>query len=173
MKKLALFRHAKSDWADGTTRDFDRPLNARGRDAAVAMGQYALKNGMACDHIIASPAIRVSETLEIAQQAYSKPWEIHWDRKIYLASSATLLDLVHQQDDQHQSLLMAGHNPGLEDLILETVPLGSNAHRDRVEEKFPSGALAILHFDCDKWSDIARGQGALHNLIFPRELPAL
>lgn len=172
MKKLALFRHAKSDWSDGMTRDFDRPLNARGRDAAAAMGRYALENGFACDHIIASPAIRVSETLEIAQQVYKKTWEIHWDRKIYLASSVTLLDLVHQQDDQYQSLLIAGHNPGLEDLILETVPYGSNSHRDRVEEKFPTAALAIVHFDCDKWADVARGKGVLNNLVFPRELPA-
>ncbi len=171
MKKLALFRHAKSDWSDGATRDFDRALNERGREAAASIGRYVKQQSMACDHIIASPAIRVTETLEIAQQAYGKPWQIHWDRRIYLASSATLLDLIHQQDDQYQSLLMAGHNPGLEDLILETVPLGSNAHRDRVEEKFPTGALAVISFDCDHWADIANGKGVLESLIFPRELP--
>jgi len=170
MKKLALFRHAKSDWSDGSTRDFDRPLNDRGREAAAALGRYVRDHNLSSEHIIASPAVRVTETLEVAQQAFGRPWQVHWDRRIYLASSATLLDLVHQQDDNHQSLLMAGHNPGLEDLILETVPEGSNNYRDQVEEKFPTGALAIIRFDCDSWNAVERGKGILELLVFPREL---
>lgn len=170
MKRLTLLRHAKSDWADGNVRDFDRALNARGKETAATIGRYIKQHNLLPGHILASPAMRVTETLDIAQQAYGKPWQVHWDRKIYLASSATLLDLVHQQDDQFASLLMAGHNPGLEDLILETVPLGSNAYRDRVEEKYPTGALAVIRFDCDKWADITRGKGLLEELVFPREL---
>ena len=38
MKTLTLLRHAKSDWDDPVARDFDRPLNARGRSAARGDG---------------------------------------------------------------------------------------------------------------------------------------
>ena len=39
MKTLTLLRHAKSSWDDPVARDFDRPLNARGRKAARAIGR--------------------------------------------------------------------------------------------------------------------------------------
>ena len=40
MKTLALFRHAKSDWADPRARDFERPLNKRGEKGALTMGRW-------------------------------------------------------------------------------------------------------------------------------------
>ena len=47
MKTLTLLRHAKSGWDDPVARDFDRPLNARGRTAARAMGREMRALGLA------------------------------------------------------------------------------------------------------------------------------
>lgn len=173
MKTLGLFRHAKSDWHDARARDFDRPLNARGRKGARLMAHHIQDLGRKWDRIIASPAVRVAETIELGAKALNMPVAVNWDRRIYLASSATLLDLLHEQDDTADSILMIGHNPGLEDLIFDLVPDdGSSPLRDIVEEKFPTAAIAVLEFDGASWADLHEGSARLIHLMRPRDLDA-
>ena len=175
MKYLGLYRHAKSDWADKRARDFDRPLNARGRKGALAMARHIRDYGLIWDHILASPAVRCAETVEIGCQAVGRTYPVIWDRRIYLASSATLLDLLREIEGDPASVLMIGHNPGLEDLIFDLVPDdGSSPLRDVVEEKFPTAAFAVLELDIAAWDDAAPGQARLVHLTRPRDLdPAL
>lgn len=175
MKILGLFRHAKSDWQDPRARDFDRPLNARGRKGAAVMGRHIRDHGVPWDHVIASPAVRCTETVEIAAEAAGRPLAVNWDRRIYLASSATLADLLREQDDRFTATLMVGHNPGLEDLIFDLVPDdGSSPLRDTVEIKFPTAAYAVLELDIDHWADLTDNCARLIHLIRPRDLdPAL
>ena len=173
MKILGLFRHAKSDWQDPRARDFDRPLNARGRKGAAVMGRHVRDHGARWDRIISSPAIRCAETIEIACQAAGRPVAVQWDRRIYLASSATLLDLLREQDDNAAAVLMVGHNPGLEDLIFDLIPDdGSSPLRDVVEIKFPTASYAVLELDAAKWADLTERCGRLVHLTRPRDLDA-
>ncbi len=176
MKTLTILRHAKSGWDDPVARDYDRGLNARGRRAAELVGAHAARGGLAPDALYASPAVRVAETLDIfLPAARLTALNAHWDRRIYLASSATLLDVLRDCATEAQHVLMAGHNPGLEDLILGLVPDdGSNPRRDVVEDKFPTAALATLTLDIASWRDVADGCAQLTALLLPRELdPAL
>jgi phosphohistidine phosphatase len=175
MKLLSLYRHAKSDWHDARARDFDRPLNERGRKGAVMMGRHIHDAGYPCARIIASPAVRCAETIELGFQAVGQSNPVIWDRRIYLASSATLMDLLLELDDALPSLLLAGHNPGLEDLIFALVPdTGESPLRDIVEVKFPTAAYAVLELDVAQWSEISPGCGKLIHLVRPRDLdPAL
>ncbi len=171
MKTLGLFRHAKSDWHDLRARDFDRPLNKRGRKGAAIMGRHIRDHGVGWDDIIASPAVRVAETIEIGSEAAAGSFHVHWDRRIYLASSATLIDLLREHSDDAESILMIGHNPGLEDLIFDLVPDdGSSPLRDIVEVKFPTAAFAVLEIDIDRWADLAEGSARLVHLVRPRDL---
>ena len=171
MKTLALFRHAKSDWSDARARDFDRPLNARGHRGAVAMGHYIRQSGHRFDRMIASPAVRVAETIEEASKAWGHAFAVEWDRRIYLASSATLLDLLRELEGDPQSVLMVGHNPGLEDLIFDLVPDdGSSPLRDLVEQKFPTAAFAVMHLAIDRWSDLDERCAVLVEMKRPRDL---
>lgn len=175
MKLLGLFRHAKSDWADPRARDFDRPLNKRGRAGAAVMGRHIRDHGVAWDHVISSPAVRCTETVEIAAEAAGRPLAVNWDRRIYLASSATLADLLREQDDAFDATLMVGHNPGLEDLIFDLVPDdGSSPLRDVVEVKFPTASYAVLELDIESWADLGDKCARLVHLSRPRDLdPAL
>jgi phosphohistidine phosphatase len=183
MKILGLFRHAKSDWDDPRARDFDRPLNARGRKGAALMGRHirdwCQERGLRWDRILGSPAVRTSETMEIAAQEYPGGgrlrYVINWDRRIYLASSATLIDILREQDAAIDTVLMSGHNPGLEDLIFDLVPDdGASPLRDRVEEKFPTASFAVLELDVADWADVGPGCAAFIHLMRPRDLdPAL
>ena len=171
MKILGLFRHAKSDWSDARARDFDRPLNARGLKGAAIMGQHIVGTGRRFDRIIASPAVRVADTIENASKACGKSFAIEWDRRIYLASSATLVDLLRELDGDPASVLMVGHNPGLEDLIFDLVPDdGSNPLREIVEEKFPTAAYAVLELPIDRWDQIEERCARLIELVRPRDL---
>ena len=170
MKTLFLLRHAKSGWDDPVARDFDRPLNPKGQRAAVAMGRHMKSLGLAFDSVIASPAVRVVETLEQVGAGYGSDLAPEWDKRIYLASAATLLDLVHDLPDAADTVLMAGHNPGLEELVLGLVPGG--ALRGDVEAKFPTASLAEIHFEVERWQDIDPGEGELLRFIRPRDLDA-
>jgi phosphohistidine phosphatase len=171
LKILGLFRHAKSDWQDPRARDFDRPLNARGRKGAAVMGRHVRDHGARWDRIISSPAIRCAETIEIACEAAGRPVAVNWDRRIYLASSATLADLLRETEGDPKSVMMVGHNPGLEDLIFDLVPDdGSSPLRDVVEVKFPTASFAVLELDIDKWSDLKDNCGRLVHLTRPRDL---
>ena len=125
--------------------------------------------------MIASPAVRCAETIELAAQAAGRPVAAIWDRRIYLASSATLLDLLRELDGDPPSVLMVGHNPGLEDLIFDLVPDdGTSPLRDVVESKFPTAAFAVLELDIDALGGPRRNCARLVHLIRPRDLdPAL
>jgi len=175
MKTLTLLRHAKSSWDDPVARDFDRGLNARGIAGARLIGDYMKDAGLDYDHVISSPAVRCTETLDFLCEGLGRSLHPNWDRRVYLASCVTLLDLVHEAPDGAERVLMCGHNPGLEDLILLLVPdRTGDAQRDAVEEKFPTAALAELAFDVDHWTDVKNGGGRLTRLVRPRDLnPAL
>ncbi len=96
-KTLYLLRHAKSGWDDPVARDFDRPLNKRGEKAARTIGQWMASNGVAFEQVIASPAVRVIDTLDGVWAGYGCKIEPTWERRIYLASSATLLDVLRDR----------------------------------------------------------------------------
>jgi len=174
MKTLTLLRHAKSGWDDSVARDFDRPLNAKGQRAAIAMGRHMRAQGLAFDHVAASPAVRVEETLAHVAQGYGSDLAPHWDKRIYLASPATLLDIVHEFPEGASRALLSGHNPGLEELVLALASDESNALRGDVETKFPTASLAEMRFDADSWRAIVPGSGTLVRFVRPRDLdPAL
>jgi phosphohistidine phosphatase len=171
MKQLGLFRHAKSDWNDARLRDFDRPLNERGRKGAALMGVHIRDYGARWGRIIASPAARVTQTIEIAADAAGNAPPILWDRRVYLASSVILSDLLREQEGDPASIILVGHNPGLEDLIFDLVPDdGTSPLRESVEIKFPTAAFAVLELDITRWEDIRDGCARLVHLMRPRDL---
>jgi phosphohistidine phosphatase len=167
MKSLSLLRHAKSGWDDPSLADFDRPLNARGREAARAMGRAMRELGLAYDRILASPAARVTGTIEEAAEGYG-PLDPYYDARIYLAAPATLLEIIRAADDRHERLLLVGHNPGIERLALL---LGrGGALDDQVALKYPTGALAEIHFPIARWRDVGESKGTLARFLRPRDL---
>ncbi len=171
MKTLTLLRHAKSGWDDGVARDFDRPLNPKGKRAALTMGRHLREADYAFDHVVASPAVRVMETLDAVAEGYGAALSPVWDRSVYLASAATLLDLIRDLPGDAGHALLVGHNPGLEDLVLLLVADDGAALRDEVEAKYPTGTLAELTLP-DGWSAAARGTATLTRFVRPRDLDA-
>jgi phosphohistidine phosphatase len=168
MKTLTLLRHAKSSWDDPISRDFDRPLNAKGRRAAVMIGRQLKSLDLRFDHIVASPAVRVIETLDEVWSGYGRKLEPVWDKAMYLASAASLLDLVHALPEAADHVLMVGHNPGLEDLVLDLTLDGEL--RERVEDKYPTATVAQMTLPVDRWADARAHSATLVAFIRPRDL---
>nr|WP_295370728.1 histidine phosphatase family protein [uncultured Sphingosinicella sp.] len=168
MKTLTLLRHAKSSWNDPIERDFDRPLNARGRRAARTVGREMRAQGLSFDRVLASPAVRVVETLEDVADGYGGSLAPEFDRRIYLATPEILLELVQQADDQAATLLVIGHNPGLERLALLLSKAGDL--RKEIEVKYPTATLTQIEFAVDRWSDVVEGAGTIARFIRPRDL---
>ncbi|WP_066798101.1 SixA phosphatase family protein [Sphingomonas soli] len=170
MKTLTLLRHAKSGWDDPVSRDFDRPLNPKGQRAAAMMGRHMRALALEFDHVVASPAVRVKETLEHLASGYGSDLAPAWDQRLYLASAGTLLDLVRELPQGAERVLLTGHNPGLEELVLMLVPDDRNPARDDVEIKFPTASLAEMRFAVDDWEKISPGRGELVRFVRPRDL---
>ena len=171
MKTLILLRHAKSGWNDPVARDFDRPLNKRGRRAARTVGREMRAQGLEFESVVASPAARVVETLADVAEGYGRKISTVWDERIYLASAGTLLEVVHEADDGADRLLLVGHNPGLESLALLLTSDGEgNGLREELAVKYPTGTVAEIVFDVDRWREVGEGGGRLERFIRPRDL---
>ena len=168
MKILTLLRHAKSDWDDPVGRDFDRPLNPRGRRAARTVGAEMKARDLAFDLVLASPARRVIETLEEVTAAFG-PLRHRFDERLYLAAVPTLLEIIRDTPDEVGRLLVAGHNPGLEQIALLLSRRGGR-HRSEVEIKYPTGTLVQIELPVDRWAGVREGDGNMVGLIRPRDL---
>jgi phosphohistidine phosphatase len=168
MKRLTLLRHAKSTWDDPVARDFDRPLNRRGRKAARRIGEEMQALNLQFDAAFASPAVRVKETLAEVEQGFGRDLRVTFEQAVYLASPETLLDLVRAADDGAASLLLVGHNPGLESLAVDLTSGGPL--RAQAAIKYPTATLAELTFDCATWREVAPATGRLTRFIRPRDL---
>ena len=175
MKKLSLLRHAKSSWDDPVERDFDRPLNGRGHRAARRMGEWLKDNGFSFDHAIASPALRIRQTIEGVEAGLGTRLAPVFDKRIYMASAATLFELIQETPDDVGHLLLIGHNPGLHDLALAlagpTAMAGPAAvAARRMAEGFPTCSLAEFTV-ASRWRDLAEGGGRLVRFLIPADLP--
>jgi len=169
MKSLTLLRHAKSGWDDAVSRDFDRPLNPRGRRAARTVAREMKAQGLAFDLVLASPARRVIETLEEVAAGYG-PLAPEYDERLYLASTATLIEIVRATRDEVGRLLLVGHNPGLEELALCLSRRDEAGLRGEVEVKYPTGTMAEIGLPVERWAEIREGIGRIDRFIRPRDL---
>lgn len=174
MKTLTLLRHAKSGYDDPLLRDYDRPLSDRGRRAAMTVGKWLRdaqdKGAMPrFDHVFASPAVRCRQTIDGVETGMRDRLAPIYEKRIYLCSSATLIELVAGFSDDHVHALLIGHNPALEDLLLELVPPGG-ALRDEAELKYPTATLARLDLDIARWAQIDGGRATLAQFVRPRDL---
>jgi phosphohistidine phosphatase len=161
MRTLLLLRHAKSSWDDPSLRDFDRPLNKRGLKAAPLIGRFMLKRDVRPGLVISSPAKRAKKTARLVAESAQLPSKPRFDERIYEASAVQLLEVVSEIEDQAEEVMLVGHNPGLEELLLA---LTGEVRR------MPTAALARIKLDIEKWRDAPEAGGQLEWLVTPKEL---
>jgi len=172
MRRLMLLRHAKSDWAVAGARDRDRTLNARGRESAPKMGAYMARHALVPDLIVASTATRVIETLDLVLPAFETAPKVIQDARLYGAGAGVLLDIIKETARATHSLLLVGHNPGIGELASGLIASGDVEARQRLIEKFPTAALAVIDFAVDDWVKLHLRGGRLDRFVVPRTLEA-
>ncbi len=174
-KLLGLYRHAKSDWGDGAARDFDRGLNERGVKGAELMGDHLRAHGVEWDLSIASPAVRVKDTLDKGLPEMS----VKYDERLYLASADTIIETTQEhaaaykdeQGEEPEAILVSGHNPGLQEVILELVSPSHETDLFReASVKFPTASFAVIECNVDSWDAVKKYVGKLTHFTRPRDL---
>lgn len=171
MKTLSLLRHAKSSWDDPVERDFDRPLNGRGHRAARRMGEWLAEHHASFDSVIASPALRIRQTIEGVEAGLDAKLKPAFDKRIYMASAASLFELIQETPDSVGHLLLIGHNPGLEDLLLLATEGDASTLRGEAEVKYPTATFATIELPIGSWAKAEeRMSGRLQAFVRPRDL---
>ncbi len=168
-RDLFLVRHAKAGLSGGAQGDFGRPLNGRGRRAAVAVAAELARRGADPELILCSPAIRTRETLDrlLGQTA---PPPVMLEPALYLAEASALLARLRALPSTVQRAMLVGHNDGLAELAVTLATLGAPATLRSLRAKYPAGAVAWLRLPLDDWSQLGRTRGELMAFIRPRDL---
>ena len=168
MLSLALLRHAKSSWDNSDLDDFDRPLNERGRSAAPVMGAVLKELGFAPDLILCSSPKRTRETLALIAP-FIRNAEVAFDDQLYLTGQETLFGRLKSLPPGARKVLLIGHNPGMHGLALMLAATGDAKSLSRLEDKFPTAALAIFSFEQVAWRDLLPASGHLEAFVTPRD----
>ncbi|WP_231460112.1 histidine phosphatase family protein [Pedobacter sp. Leaf132] len=158
-KQLLLVRHGKSDWGNLDLKDFDRPLNKRGKENVPEMAERLLKKGFKFDLIVSSPAKRAKTTAKFFAEAYNVD-DIRYEESIYEANTTTLLKVVNGLDDAADIIVMFGHNPGFTDL--------ANELSDADIYNIPTAGMVLMSFPFDSWKMISKGTGDLVFFDYPK-----
>ena len=172
MLLLTLLRHAKSAWDAPALTDFERPLAARGLEAAPRMGEHLARAASRPTLVIASTAVRAQETLRLVIERLPERPQVRSEQAAYLASPATLLALVRSAPAEVRHLMLVGHNPGLHELALELSGSGPPDALASLAAKLPTAGMVTIAFDATSWREIGPGRGRLVEFATPRQLAA-
>jgi phosphohistidine phosphatase len=167
VKQLFLLRHAKSSWDDSEVLAHDRPLAPRGRRAVRLIAEHLGREGVTPALVLCSSARRARETLEGIGPALGEAIPVQIERELYAASDGRLLERLRAVEDGVESVMLIGHNPGVEQLALSLAGGGQNLAVLR--RKYPTGALATLEFS-GRWGDLRPGSAELTDFITPKQL---
>lgn len=162
MKTLLLMRHAKSSWDNSRLTDYERPLNERGRRDAPRMGRLLRHEDLTPDLIITSSAKRAATTAELVALELALDSDIRYTEMLYLADPDAYIRQARQVGDDIETLLMVGHNPGIQELVEQLTGQ---------EEEMSTAALAYIRASIEKWPELAGGkQYELVHVWRPKEL---
>jgi phosphohistidine phosphatase len=164
MQRLILMRHAEAEKRSASGHDRDRPLSAKGRADAGAMGRALAARGMKPDLAFVSPATRTRQTWDLLHDAFGDV-QVRDPEPLYNGSADTLRRYVEGAEDEAGCLMVVAHNPGVHVLAVEylTESAASPSVLDRMSGGFPPGAAAIFIVD-------AAGRCTFEGFLQPRDL---
>lgn len=160
MPELLLMRHAKSDWDAPYGHDQARPLNARGRRSAVAIGRLLSLTDRAPELAVTSPAVRAHSTLEIARESGDWPTTVVVDDRLYHGGPDTVIDAVREHAETTSRLMIVGHEP-IWSMVASDLLGGASV-------RMVTGA--VLAMEVPSWPALGRGSGRLLWMTVPRML---
>lgn len=177
-RSLIVMRHSKSSWPVGVP-DLERPLSKRGKLDAKEAGRVIAAELPRPDLIVVSPARRTQETLKLVADGLGDvPTKV--DERVYGATWWELADVIHDAPADVATLMLVGHNPGLEDLVGQLAAGGDLVALRQLRLKFPTSAIAWLpegnapgsgagtRTGAAGWAEWNAGTARLDRLVIPR-----
>lgn len=167
-RELFLLRHAKSAWPEGVA-DYNRPLKKRGKKAALLMGEWLLSQDLSPDSIVSSPAERARETAEKLCKGLQtkKHGLLYFDDRIYEASIESLKSVLADCPSFKRRVLIVGHNPGLDNLLIDLV--AESLIPDDDDKILGTANLARISLP-DDWNQLDKGCGQLISITKPKDI---
>jgi phosphohistidine phosphatase len=163
-KRLILIRHAKSSW-DAPFDDHARTLNARGQEAATAIGGWLKSKGYLPDTIYSSDAARTMETTERLVVALGTAPSITFKDTMYHAPPATLLRVLKKA--KGDTVALVAHNPGIA-FFAEEIVSQKPDHRRFLD--YPTCATLVCDFPINDWAEAVSRSGQVVDFIVPKDL---
>jgi phosphohistidine phosphatase len=133
------------------------------------MARHLRAAAVAPDLVLCSPARRAMQTWEGVASGIPPDTAAEIDEAIYHADGDELLARLREVPSGVGSVLLVGHNPGLQELAIDLVGSGDVGLRERLLTKFPTGALATIDVPGD-WHDLTWAAASLLAFVVPREL---
>lgn len=162
MKTLYLIRHAKSSWKDLSLKDFERPLNKRGKHDAPFMAKILLKKQVEFDKIISSNALRAKKTTKkISSELNIEKEKIEWNKHIYSARESSLFTMISKIKSKYNTVGLVGHNPELTNL--------SNILCNEHIYNIPTTGIVEIAFNVERWSEIKEKSGEFISFEYPKK----
>ncbi|SPH16535.1 hypothetical protein DEA8626_00044 [Defluviimonas aquaemixtae] len=162
-RRLILTRHAKSSWDDPRLDDHDRPLNKRGRRAAMELGEWLVSRGYEPDQVLCSSAVRTRETwARIVAAPIEMMPDVSYRRALYHASPEDLLATLRKA--RGECVMILGHNPGIAEFA---AMLPARAPSKPDFRKYPTTATLVIDFDIDDWAKLHPGSGSVLDFFLP------
>ena len=166
-RELWLLRHGKSD-RNLAMEDFDRPLKKRGKRATQRIGAWLLEQRLIPDWIVSSPANRAISTAKIVHKAIAvEGLDITQDKRLYQEGFERLKTVLAECPTEARRVLLVGHNPELEDLLIHLAGADNLPATDKL---LPTAALARLIMP-DDWSHLEAGCARLLSITCAKSLP--
>lgn len=166
-RTVILLRHGKSSWSDPSLADIDRPLARRGERAAKRVARHMRQEKIRPGLVLCSPSLRTRQTLDAITSSLNEDCAVELVPELYAAPRRELLACLRSLPDSVASVLVIGHNPGLQDLALFLAVRGADL--SRLAEKLPTGALATLALFSSRWATLSEGDAELVDYFVPRE----
>jgi phosphohistidine phosphatase len=160
LKTLYLVRHAKSSWSDPTLMDIERPLNDRGKRDAPFMSVKLKEIQPDVDLIISSPAKRALKTAKIFSETLFGHRNVKTNEDLYHASADDILDVIKELDDEHNVVVLFGHNPGFTYL--------ANHFSDNYIDNVPTCGIIGVQYEGQEWAKIDSNVCQLHHFSYPK-----
>jgi phosphohistidine phosphatase len=164
---LYLLRHAHSSWAQPGQRDHQRPLDARGRTDALALGPSLLQAGDGIDAVVCSTALRAAETLAALRPHLPASTPVETSDDLYALGVEAYIAAARAHDSC-RCLLLVGHNPMVEECAAMLAGSGEASALALLAEGFPTAGLAVIDFQTSL-AGIGPGAGYLRRLMRPRD----